>query len=128
MTRNELLQEQTEGTERLRTEEPAGKFTTKMKTITLLWSVVSVLTAGLAAGALGNGGGPGQGPEPAPAQVIRLEDGTKLTLLGVTYGPHHVAPNYEAIGGKRRNGVWFDDRSNTTVVWVEAEHDPRRSP
>src|SRR4051812_15967604 len=99
-----------------------------MKTSLLLCSVVSVLTAGFAAVALENGRGPGQASESVPAQVLLLGDGTKLTLLGVTYGKHHVAPNYEAIGGTVRYGNWIDGPSNLTVVWIEAEHDPSRWP
>ena len=56
-------------------------------------------------------------------QVITLNDGTKLTLVGVTYGKHHVAPKIKMAGGRARSGgTRVDSANNTVVVWIEAEH------
>ena len=51
-------------------------------------------------------------------QIITLENGTKLTLLGTTYGSHHMAPGYENL----RTANWIYTAPNTTVVWIEEEH------
>jgi hypothetical protein len=84
-----------------------------MKTKIILWSVVSVLTVGIAADT-----------DPVPAldspQVIHLDDHTKLTLLGTSYGYHHVAPHFENLHG----GNWIYTATNATVVWIEEEHEP----
>src|SRR5581483_680539 len=53
-------------------------------------------------------------------QVITI-GGTKLTLLGVTYGKHHVAPKSK-IAGTRRNGARMDTTNDTLVVWILSEH------
>ena len=50
-------------------------------------------------------------------QIILLEDGTKLTLLGTSYGTHHMAPGYENL----RMANWIYTASNTPVVWIEEE-------
>ena len=50
-------------------------------------------------------------------QIITLDDGTKLTLLGTTYGNHHMAPGYESL----RTANWIYTAPNTTVVWIEEE-------
>jgi hypothetical protein len=50
-------------------------------------------------------------------QIITLEDGTKLTLLGTTFGNHHMAPGYENL----RTANWIYTAPNTTVVWIEEE-------
>ena len=50
-------------------------------------------------------------------QIITMDDGTKLTLLGTTYGTHHMAPGYEY----QRTGYSIDTASNTPVVWIVAE-------
>jgi len=53
---------------------------------------------------------------------IVMPDGSKVSLLGVTYGTHHVPPGYEADGKKIRS---IDTPStNSTVVWLAHEHDP----
>jgi len=86
----------------------------------ILWSVVSVLIVGIAIGAflwLGK------------QQVITLNDGTKLTLVGVTYGKHHVAPKIKIAGGRARaGGARIDSTNNTVVVWIEAEHKSNQYP
>ena len=57
-------------------------------------------------------------------QIITMEDGTKLTLLGTTYGNHHMAPGYENL----RTANWINTASNTTVVWIEGEHNLDTQP
>src|SRR5882672_3910436 len=99
-----------------------------MKAKILLWSVVSFLTTGFAAEAFEKAAMPGQASDSDHSQMILLSDGTKLTLLGVTYGKRHVAPNFEAIGGSVQLGNWIDSAKDETVVWIEAEHDPSRWP
>jgi hypothetical protein len=92
-----------------------------MKTKIVLWSVVSVLIAGIAVGAF---------LWLRKPQVITLNDGTKLTLVGVTYGKHHVAPKIKIAGGRTRGGGGerIDSTNNTVVVWIEAEHKPNQYP
>jgi hypothetical protein len=69
-----------------------------------------------------------QAQDLAHPQVIALTNGTKLTLLGLTYGKHHVAPNYRAIGGNIQSGNWINRTDDETVVWVEIEHEPGKWP
>ena len=57
-------------------------------------------------------------------QIITMDDGTKLTLLGTTYGTHHMAPGYENL----RTANWINTASNTTVVWIQAEHKTSQVP
>jgi hypothetical protein len=52
-------------------------------------------------------------------QVIKMDDGTKLTLLGVTTGRRQMAPQYESLP----TANWVYSRSNLTMVWIKAEHD-----
>ena len=86
----------------------------------IVWSVISVLIIGLAGGAFWWSRRP---------QIIKLNDGTKLTLLGVTYGKHHVAPKIKVAGGRARgNGARIDSPNDTLVVWIEAEHKPNQYP
>ena len=51
-------------------------------------------------------------------QIITLENGTTLTLLGTTFGSRHMAPGYENL----RTANWIYTAPNTTVVWIEEEH------
>jgi len=56
-------------------------------------------------------------------QVITLKDGTKLTLVGVTYGTHHVFKGLRAPGSFTPHGRTTLNTSNdTVVVWIEAQH------
>ena len=57
-------------------------------------------------------------------QTITLDDGTKLTLLGTSYGIHHVAPGYENL----RTANWINTATNMTVVWIEEELKPGSRP
>jgi hypothetical protein len=81
-----------------------------MKTKFILWSVVLVQTVGIA-----RAGDPV--PKPDSPQVIYLDDHTKLTLLGTTFGSHHMAPGHENL----RTANWIYTVPNTTVVWIEEE-------
>jgi len=86
----------------------------------ILWSIVSAVIVGIAVDAFLWFHKP---------QVITLSNGTKLTLLGVTYGKHHVAPKIKIAGGRARNGgTRFDSTNDTVVVWIEAEHKPNQYP
>jgi hypothetical protein len=57
-------------------------------------------------------------------QIITMEDGTKLTLLGTTFGSHHMAPGYENMS----TANWVNTAPNTTVVWIEEEPEPSKQP
>ncbi|MEY2466398.1 MAG: hypothetical protein QOD03_919, partial [Verrucomicrobiota bacterium] len=81
-----------------------------MKTKILLWSIVLFLADGIADAA-------NQLSEPGRPQVITLTNGMKLTLLGTTYGNHHVAPGYENLS----TANWIYTAPDTTVVWIEEE-------
>jgi hypothetical protein len=62
-------------------------------------------------------------------QVITLPGGNKMTLIGVTYGTHHVAPKIK-INGKltRGNGTQLNSTNDTLVVWVEAQFKANHYP
>ena len=55
-------------------------------------------------------------------QIITMDDGTKLTLLGTTFGTRHMAPGYENL----RTANWIYTAPNTTVVWIEEEPERRQ--
>ncbi|HXE42090.1 MAG TPA: hypothetical protein VN516_03610, partial [Candidatus Baltobacteraceae bacterium] len=61
----------------------------------ILWGIIFIVIAGIAIGAFLLLHKP---------QVINLGNGTKLTLLGVTYGKHHVAPKVNLPGARRGSG------------------------
>ena len=86
----------------------------------ILWSIVLVVIAGIAVYAF---------LWLRKPQIIKLNDGTKLTLVGVTYGKHHVAPKIK-IGGRssRSEGAQMDSTNDTLAVWIEAEHKPNQYP
>ncbi len=87
-----------------------------VKTKILVWGIVSILIIGIAAGAYWCLRRP---------QIITLTDGTKLTLLGATYGAHHVPPKIKIAGqNSRGNGAQLDSAGNTLVIWIEAQHKP----
>jgi hypothetical protein len=95
-----------------------------MKSKILLWSSVSVLTVGVTIAAGARPGDAVAFPALGEPQVIHLEDGTKLTLLGTTYGSHHMAPGYENL----RTANWIYTVPDTTVVWIEEEHKTNEWP
>lgn len=87
---------------------------------TVLWSIVSAVIIGVAVNAF---------LWFYKSQVITLGNGTKLTLLGVTYGKHHVSPKIKIAGGRARGGgARMDSTNDTLVVWIEAEHKPNQYP
>ena len=57
-------------------------------------------------------------------QIITMEDGTKLTLLGTTFGSHHMAPGYENLS----TANWVNTAPNTTVVWIEEKPESSKQP
>lgn len=86
----------------------------------ILWSLVAALIASLAGGAF---------LWPRKPQVIIMSNGTKLTLLGVTYGKHHVAPRMKLANGRSRGGgARMDSTNNTVVIWILQEHKPNQWP
>ena len=91
-----------------------------MKTKILLWSAVVILVIGIATGAIMWLDRP---------QVITLKDGTKLTLAGVTYGKHHVAPKIKsANAGPRAGGGRIDSTNDMLMVWIQSEHKGNQGP
>ena len=85
----------------------------------ILWSIVLLIIAGIAVDAFLWLHKP---------QVIVLSNGTQLTLLGVTYGKHHIAPKAKVAGGRARGGARIDSTNDTVVVWIEAEHKVNQYP
>src|ERR1051325_10592960 len=57
-------------------------------------------------------------------QVIQLDDGTKLTFLGVTTGTRQKPPGYETMAGAN----WLDTSDRQSVVWILAEHEKGKWP
>jgi hypothetical protein len=87
---------------------------------TILWSIVSLVIAGIAVDAF---------LWLRKPQVIMLNGGTKLTLLGTTYGRHHVPPKVKIAGrSSRGSGAQMDSTNDTLVVWIEAEHKANQYP
>ncbi len=60
----------------------------------------------------------------AQLQTIQLDDGTKLTLLGVTTGTRQMAPGYEHLA--TANWLYTPDRPS--VAWILEEHEPGTWP
>jgi hypothetical protein len=87
----------------------------------ILWSIVALVMAGIAADAF---------LWLQKPQVIMLNGGLKLTLAGVTYGKHHVAPKIKIAGKSTRSngGARLDSTNDTAVVWIMAEHKPNQYP
>jgi hypothetical protein len=79
----------------------------------ILWSVAGIFVLGIAIAGLWWLNRP---------QVIILKDGTKLSLVGVTYGRHHVPPKITISGTRNRGGGGsIDGTNNSVVVWIESE-------
>ena len=94
-----------------------------MKTKIILWSAVSILIIGLAAGAYWRLSRP---------QVITFSDDSKVTLLAVEYGKHHAPPTVKVsttstnkTAARRGNGP-FTTTDDTLVVWVQEEYDSQQ--
>jgi hypothetical protein len=92
-----------------------------MKTKIILWSVVSILILGLAAGAFWWLSRP---------QVIVFSDDAKLTLLKVEYGKRHAPPTAKAAArpaagtaARRGGGGSFTTPTDTLVLWVRQKYD-----
>jgi hypothetical protein len=60
----------------------------------------------------------------AQPQVMHMDDGTKLTLLGVTTGIRQTAPGYENLG--IANWLYTPDRPS--IVWILAKHQQGKRP
>jgi hypothetical protein len=91
-----------------------------MKTKILLWSVVSILIIGLAAGAYWWLSRP---------QVIVFSDDAKLTLLKVEYGRRHAPPpTAKPAAGARgaQRGNSFTTDKDALVIWVHVEYDSKQ--
>jgi hypothetical protein len=89
-----------------------------MRTKILLWSVVGILVVGIAVGAIVWLSRP---------QVITLKDGTKMTLVKVSYGKHHVAPKIKSSARAQSGGGLIDTTNDTLVVWVLSEKKGNRA-
>jgi len=93
-----------------------------MKTKILLGSIVLILIIGLGAGAFWWARRP---------QMIILDNGDKLTLVGVTYGRHHATPMAKTTRFgelRQQDRVVFNTPNNCLVVWIRQEHPANRSP
>ena len=62
-------------------------------------------------------------------QTVTLANGARLTLIGVTYGKHHVPPKAASTNGRRPRGGSFGDSTNDyLVVWIRQQHKPNQWP
>jgi hypothetical protein len=61
-------------------------------------------------------------------QVITLKNGNKLTLVGVSYGKHHVFKGAKTATGRTRGHAVLDTTNDTLVVWIETEYKPNEWP
>ncbi|MGH7993976.1 MAG: hypothetical protein ACREDQ_10705, partial [Limisphaerales bacterium] len=95
-----------------------------MQTKILWWFALAVLAIGIADAAAENTDAPSGVSDSSQPQVIHLDDGTKLTFLGVTVGRRHMAPGYENLP----TANWIYTASNTPVVWIKEEPGPSRQP
>jgi hypothetical protein len=89
----------------------------------LLWSVVLILIIGLPAGAFWWSS--------RRPQVIILDNGDRLTLVGVDYGKRHAAPMAKTTRFgelRQQDRVVFNTPNNSLVVWIRQEHPANRSP
>ena len=90
-----------------------------MKAIILRWSIVSLCCFATASAVEPNWDAAVAFPAAGEPQVIHLDNGTKLTLLGATYGYHHMAPGYERLA----TANWIYTTPNTTVVWIKEDYE-----
>jgi len=88
-----------------------------MKKITL-WSVVLILITALAVAAIWWLRKP---------QIIQVDKNTKLTLVGIDYGKHHVFKGVKS-GARVEGRATLDTPEDSIVVWVKAEHKPNDYP
>jgi hypothetical protein len=54
-------------------------------------------------------------------QVITLKDGTKLTLVAVSYGKHHVFKGIKTTSSGLHGRLAVDTTNQTLVVWIKSE-------
>ena len=90
-----------------------------MKDTILRWSVIPILFFTIASAFAQKTGDAVAFPATGKPQVIHLDNGTKLTLLGATYGYHHMAPGYERLA----TANWIYTAPNTTVVWIKEDYE-----
>jgi hypothetical protein len=95
-----------------------------MKLKILLWSIVSILIIGIASAGFWWLRRP---------QVIVLDNGDRLTLVGATYGKHHTPPTQKKkpAAGARRGGQGpqaFNTPNDALVVWMRQEHPANQWP
>jgi hypothetical protein len=88
----------------------------------VLWSVVSILIFGLAAGAFWWLRRP---------QVITFDSGDKVTLLAVDYGRKHTPPSVKTpvtTAARVRTGraAAFNTATDMLVIWVQQQHEPNQ--
>jgi hypothetical protein len=95
-----------------------------MKTTILRWRIVSVIIFAATCAIAQRAGDGVVFPAAGEPQIIHLNDHTKLTLLGASYGSHHLAPHFETLV----TANWFYTATNATVVWIEEEHEPGKQP
>src|SRR4051812_31505642 len=72
----------------------------------VLWSVAGILILGLGVALFLRSRQP---------QVIVLENGGQMTLLGTEYGKHHEFPR---VGERNAGPQSFDTTNDTLVAWV----------
>src|SRR5579862_2823832 len=89
-----------------------------MKNKIVVWSVVSVLVLGLGAAIYIWFFAP---------QTIVLPDGTKLTLLEVSYGKHHTLHKKDKKGRQIR-GANLNSTNDTLCLWVEQKQNNNNWP
>jgi len=90
-----------------------------MKATILLGSIVFLFYFSIASAVEPNWDAAVAFPAVGEPQVIHLDNGTKLTLLGTTRGYHHMAPGYEKLG----TANWIYTATNTTVVWIKEDYE-----
>jgi hypothetical protein len=61
-------------------------------------------------------------------QVLVLKNGTKLTLVGVSYGKHHSFKGLKSTGSRQRGRQTLDTTNDTLVVWIEAQFKQNQWP
>jgi hypothetical protein len=61
-------------------------------------------------------------------QVVVLKNGTKLTLMGVTWGKHHAFKGTKSGNSRQRGRMSLDTTNDTLVVWIQAEYKQNQWP
>jgi hypothetical protein len=89
-----------------------------MKSRVLLWSAISVLILGVAASAYWWLSRP---------QVLVLDDGTRLTLLAVTYGKRHTLPASKT-GGRKIHIERLTTTNDSLCLWLDQKLGENNGP